>query len=247
MTWEKGEPAANRKIRLSDDKIRQNWSHIEDTLSEEHEFPTSGAHSIITLTEKATPTGVAGKVSFYCREINDKLELFMVDEDDNDVQITDLGVIHSFASGTRMYFYQDSAPSGWTYYSAISDRVLACKGGTNAYNVSGGTKAGTWSQPTHRHTGPNHRHGMNNHTHTLDTYTTEDWSWSDSRRVIKADGGGLFTVEGSSGPDSMDMADYTTGGPTSSNTEYSTGNTSYESTSDTWRVRAAVGIICTKD
>jgi hypothetical protein len=69
-------------------------------------------------------------------------------------------------AGTKMWFYQSTAPSGWTIDNTPSDAVLAVKGGSGAYNVVGGMQAGTWSQPTHTHTGPLHSHSGPSHTHT---------------------------------------------------------------------------------
>lgn len=69
-------------------------------------------------------------------------------------------------TGTKMWFYQNTAPFGWVIDATPSDAVLAVKGGSNAYNVNGGVQAGTWSQPTHTHTGPLHSHSGPSHTHT---------------------------------------------------------------------------------
>jgi hypothetical protein len=69
-----------------------------------------------------------------------------------------------FAIGTKMYFYQNTAPAGWTYDAAVVDRCLAVKGGTQAYNVNGGNQAGTWTQPDHTITVaemPIHHHHYN--------------------------------------------------------------------------------------
>lgn len=63
-----------------------------------------------------------------------------------------------FESGRRMWLYEDAAPTGWTYMASIADRVIAVKGGSNAFNVVGGNQAGTWTQLNHTHTGPSHTH-----------------------------------------------------------------------------------------
>lgn len=61
-----------------------------------------------------------------------------------------------FASGTRCWFGNDTAPTGWTIDASAADALLAVKGGSNDYNIAGGTKAGTWTQPGHLHTTANH-------------------------------------------------------------------------------------------
>lgn len=47
--------------------------------------------------------------------------------------------LDSFPSGTRMVFYQSSAPPGWTQITSINDRVLRVVSG------SGGGSGGNWS------------------------------------------------------------------------------------------------------
>lgn len=65
-------------------------------------------------------------------------------------------LIRAFLStGRKMWIYENSAPTGWTALAAIIDRVLAIKGGSEAYNVNGGSQAGDgWeiSGITHAHT-----------------------------------------------------------------------------------------------
>jgi len=80
----------------------------------------------------------------------------------------DYKVNNFFVAGRKLWLYEDTAPTGWSIV-AITDRVLAVKGGTDAYNVSGGNGAGTWTQPNHTHTGPSHTHTGPSHTHA---YTT---------------------------------------------------------------------------
>jgi len=65
-----------------------------------------------------------------------------------------------------MWFYQNTAPTGWVIDSTPADAILAVKGGSAAYNVNGGMAAGTWTHPTHTHTGPSHTHTGPSHTHT---------------------------------------------------------------------------------
>lgn len=74
-------------------------------------------------------------------------------------------------SGTKMYFYQNLAPTGWTIDSGPADSLLAVKGGAQAYNSTGGQVLGTWTPTGHTHTGPSHTHTMNTHTHTGPSHT----------------------------------------------------------------------------
>ena len=69
----------------------------------------------------------------------------------------DYKVNNFFATGRKVYLYENTAPTGWSIV-AVTDAVLAVKGGADAYNANGGTQAGTWTQPSHTHTGPSHTH-----------------------------------------------------------------------------------------
>lgn len=48
-----------------------------------------------------------------------------------------------------VYFYSNTAPTGWTLVGAVTDALLAIKGGSSVYNVPGGTIAGTWNGPAY--------------------------------------------------------------------------------------------------
>jgi len=67
----------------------------------------------------------------------------------------DYKVNNFFVSGRSIYLYENTAPTGWTIV-AVTDKVLAVKGGSEAYNATGGTTAGTFSistanMPAHTH------------------------------------------------------------------------------------------------
>ena len=63
----------------------------------------------------------------------------------------------------KLWIYQNTAPAGWNIVAGTTDALLACKGGSQAYNAAGGTQVGTWTQPNHTHgagsyAGPSHVH-----------------------------------------------------------------------------------------
>jgi hypothetical protein len=74
-------------------------------------------------------------------------------------------------SGTKMVFYQNSAPTGWTIDGAVADCILAVKGGTQAYDANAGQILGTWTQPNHTHSMGTHIHTMPTHTHTMPSHS----------------------------------------------------------------------------
>lgn len=134
-------------------------------------------------------------------------------------------------SGSSMWFYQDTAPVGWSLIAA-ADSLLAVKGGANAYNVAGGNNVGTWVQPNHLHTTTGHAltiAEMPSHTHDRPNRYSMLSDWA----------GGLY------------YSPYATNTvPTSSTgggNAHDHGNTGNSATPNTWRPQAYVGILARKD
>jgi hypothetical protein len=71
-------------------------------------------------------------------------------------------------SGTKMLFYANTAPTGWTIDNTLDDKLIYVTKGSVAGGQSGGGvhSTGTWTQPNHTHTGPSHTHTGPSHTHT---------------------------------------------------------------------------------
>lgn len=159
-----------------DNYIRQNRVDIRERLEVDHEWNNSaddGKHKKLTLTKRsATPTVGTDEGGLYVLDVGGIPELFFKDKNSRIIQLTYNGNILPVPTGTRMWFYNNSAPAGWTILAAAADALLAVKGGSNAYNVVGGIQAGSWT-PTghthpnsHVHTGPSHQHTSAAHSHT---------------------------------------------------------------------------------
>lgn len=168
--------------------------------------------------------------------------------------------VENIPTGTKMWFYQDAAPTGWTIDATPADAMLAVKGGSNAFNANGGTQAGTWTQPNHTHTGPSHDHTSASHVHTLPMGNRSDGAaavYIDKARpapsvavtgshvTVTANGVHLsgaavgatdWYYEMQTGP--VAPGNVGAGG---------TGATGDGATAATWRPLAQLGIICTKD
>lgn len=172
--------------------------------------------------------------------------------------------------GTKMYFYQNSPPSGWTYDAAITDVLLSVKGGSDAYNANGGLQVGTWDQG-------NHVHSMNDHTHTtpdhqlteaqMPSHTHANQSaGSHNHDLSKGTGAGgvgaiVVSLEHSAITLTLSGHVESTGNHTHTNTATGgdaihnhgatglsgTANGGGSKTPSTWRPDAANGIIATKD
>jgi hypothetical protein len=134
-----------------------------------------------------------------------------------------------------MYFYQNAAPTGWTLDSGVTDKVLAVKGGSNAYDVNGGNTAGTWTQPNHTHTTASHTltvSEMPAHKHKVYNGETANSTYSN--------GGHAGTI-------TLRTQDYTYTQQVGGGNAHSHGNTGNGATANSWRPNGAVGIIATKD
>lgn len=153
-------------------------------------------------------------------------------------------------SGTKMWFYQNTAPTGWTIDATPADALLAVKGGSQAYNANGGTQQGTWTQLDHTHNYGTL--GASTHTHKVGL----------GRR---ADGAAAFYIDANYFPASTystNVADgsahvsgtvinsgnyYEQGSTAAASITLDTGATANGASAATYRPLAQVGIICTKD
>jgi hypothetical protein len=79
----------------------------------------------------------------------------------------------SIPAATKMLFYADTAPAGWTIDNTLDDKLVYVTKGSAAGGQTGGAahSAGTWTQPNHTHTGPSHTHTGPSHTHTGPSHT----------------------------------------------------------------------------
>lgn len=145
----------------------------------------------------------------------------------------------SVPSGTVAYFYQASAPTGWTTDDTVGDHVLAVHG-TSTYDGStgGGETQGTWTQDDHTHTGPSHLHQW--HAATASGSADQTFNSGGSTISMSATTNSNYGVYSPSGSQTKLNAHYYT-------TLAGTGDTGGDTTANTWRPTANVGIIASKD
>jgi len=77
------------------------------------------------------------------------------------------------APGRKIWVYQTTAPAGWIIHTNTSSQngtLLAVKAASGTYAVSGGTIAGSWAHPTHKHSGATHFHYTQGHIHSLSSH-----------------------------------------------------------------------------
>ncbi len=156
-------------------------------------------------------------------------------------------------AGTKMVFYQNTAPDGWTIDATVADALIGIKGGSNAFNVNGGQLAGTWVQTNHNHTfsdsfSVSHSHATRDHTLTISEMPRHRHGISDSS--CEAGGGDreagtgnddYSTYEGGSQPHNHGSTFSATVADTIS------GTTGDSATASTWRPYAAISIVAEKD
>ena len=145
------------------------------------------------------------------------------------------------ASGNtfKLWLYQNSAEDGWVVDSGVSDVIIAIKGGSQAYNVSGGNTAGTWTQPNHTHTLSGHTHDIPNHKHDLDSSTDSDW-WDTAGYTTHVVGGAVTVVKGGTYAHANILQDHTKTDGSGTTTSPSPNSTGSGAPADTYRPSAAV-------
>jgi len=144
----------NDNVYASGDQIAVNQQDIEDNFAALKSM-YSGA--------SAPADPVAGMTWFDTTNKMVKLR--------NNANTAWLGIMQGDAT-FKIWVYLNAAIDGWVVDSSVADVVLALKGGTGAYNVSGGGTAGSWTQPDCTLTTaqlPAHDHGAAAaHTHTFE-------------------------------------------------------------------------------
>jgi hypothetical protein len=134
--------------------------------------------------------------------------------------------------GTKMLFYQDTAPTGWTIDNTLNDKLVFITKGSAAGGQTGGGAHSTGSWTISGLTGPSHTHTGPSHTHSV---PRDGW------------GEQLNTVGGRLRTGNVDEAtgDNTTGaGGTGETGAAGTGTVSSNAT---WRPAAYNCIICSRD
>jgi len=216
-----------------------------------------GEHVKVSLRVGSAPTHAANKILLYGKDVTGKCELFAIDEDGDEVQLTDGGLIAGgLEAGTEVWFYQDSAPTGWTINATPSDELLAVKGGSTY--TTGGATAGTWTMVDHTHShsltaagqtigttnktsgnqSASHTHNVNGYNNGTVTGTFLASSITDSVRATVA-----TTTQSASHTHTTNI----THTHAASSVSGTVGTGTAAGSINTWRQKARVGIICSKD
>jgi len=148
-------------------------------------------------------------------------------------------------SSQKMWVYRNDCGEGWLIDSSVTDRVIALKGGTNAYNVNGGVNGGTWTQPNHTHTAGSILTPAHVHQVYEDNLGSSNAQTYDSSGVIQTmpaapNQGTEVRIVRASGTTAIGIGDlYTKSYPATA----TTGTSGNGATAATYRPAAAVGTL----
>ncbi len=138
---------------LSTGRATDVWNNDLTTPAFERVFTTPVANVLDANVEKtlqikrettpATPPGVtaAGELGV---NIGDSPPTLYVGNGTTAVPFND-GQFVRFPSGTKMVFYQDTAPLGWTIDQTVDEHMVRLTKGSVALGVAGGTLGGTYN------------------------------------------------------------------------------------------------------
>ena len=140
-------PPGTEDPKLGDNRIRELAAAVAEILNVDHYVGSDGGagtgynedaageHKKVTLRVGSAPTAVANKIFLYAKDVGDKAELFLKDEDGHEIQITTAGYIKKSViqdsafvpSGVFMPYGGSSAPAGWLLCdgSAVSRTTYA--------------------------------------------------------------------------------------------------------------------------
>ena len=135
---------------------------------------------------------VTGTQTLYIPSVSGNKTLLTTDGDGSN-----LTGVNPFPSGTKMVFYQASAPTGWTQDTTNNDKALRVVSGSGG--GTGGTH-GLSSPPStaHTHTGGAHTHSTpaHSHSHTLSagSHTLSTSEMPSHNHTFGCYSGGYFTA-----------------------------------------------------
>ena len=150
FTWDsafEASPADADKISAGADSIRDLKVAIRERLEVEHDFEATGKHLPGKVT--ALQVDTAANLSLVENGLGyatDEKKIYRGTASGKEV-IDLTGQADYFAAGTKMLFYQDTAPTGWVILDTLDDKLVYITKGSAAGGQTGGTvhSTGTWT------------------------------------------------------------------------------------------------------
>jgi len=94
-------PQGTLPIRDLDETIRDFKIAVQERLEREHggiNDADSGRHRVISMPAVGTPGGIAGRAQMYCKNVNGVIEMFYLDSNGTEVQMTSGGKLNLSAT-----------------------------------------------------------------------------------------------------------------------------------------------------
>lgn len=101
-------PAGSESPRMGDDRIKELARAVAELLNVDHYMGSDGGagtgynedaageHKQVTINAPiSTPSNEANKLKVYGKDVNDKIEFFVLDEDGNEIQLTSAGKVYA--------------------------------------------------------------------------------------------------------------------------------------------------------
>ena len=154
------------------------------------------------------------------------------------------GIMHG-DTDQKIWIYRNAAMDGWAIDAAVTDKVLALKGGSDAYNANGGTSAGTWTQNNHTHDIGDHTHTVPAHVHPLGKSSYPGRS-TPSGNIVTGSSSPTDFLQNDIGSGAVTVYRVTSQSTSSGAGETGTAvpaDTSESATVNTWRPAAAIGTL----
>ncbi len=130
-TYDTVSPAGGDNPTEGDDRIRETKAAIQERENVDHYWPLTGTevsdvdtgeHRKVTLRVGSAPSAVANKGFVYAKDVAGKAELFYIDEDGNEVQITSGGKILSASLDSKD---EDDMTSNSASHTATQQSIKA--------------------------------------------------------------------------------------------------------------------------
>jgi hypothetical protein len=157
-TWDaayEAAPADSDPVSEGAGNIRGDKKDTRERIAKDHYMDIGGTdadhgeHSKVTFQAPiSTPSNVADKGFIYGKDVNAKIELHWLDEDDNEVQLTAVGILFGgIPAGEIILFDKDTAVAGFTLQTDKNDYLIYAGSGSGAAGLTGGADraGGAWT------------------------------------------------------------------------------------------------------
>ena len=137
--WDNTDPADTDEAKYGAQEMREFKTDVEERLESVFDDIDDDPLELALPEMAADPDATANKFKIYAKDVGGVTTLFRRNSDGISVL--------EFPSGTKMLFYQDTAPTGWTIQNALDDKVVYITKGSVAGGETGGGahSTGSWT------------------------------------------------------------------------------------------------------